>query len=96
MASLYITEFRDAGSAGRQVARFPAVTHQSPVSLSASQALSAAFHADTKFIRVYAAADCFIDVGTNPAASTSKMPIATGVPEYFEVTGGHLLAAITA
>jgi hypothetical protein len=94
MATLYIAEFETLGLEG-QVAPLPSIVNQTR-SLSGSSAQSSAFNAKTKYVRVQTDTACFVLVGANPTATTSHMPLAANVPEYFGVTGGDKIAAITA
>ncbi len=60
-----------------QVARTPPLVDQSPVSVYASHAESAAFGGDTKLVRVALASLCFEDSKARLARSTSDRGIFT-------------------
>lgn len=97
MATLYITEFQEVAKAGSDnllMGQCPPVAQQTVTFTTSTQ--SAAFNAKTRFIRVYSSADAMIEFGSNPTATTSKMPIKAGVPEYFGVNPAEKVAAITA
>lgn len=95
MAILYISEYsRLGGDADGHIVAvgFEPATEQTPVTFTTSTA-SAAFGADTKFIRVQADAGCFIAFGAAPTATTSSKPLTADTPEYFGVIGGQKVAA---
>jgi hypothetical protein len=102
MAKLYVTEFQKMGHAENsadiggvpQVARLPALTTQ-VVTYTTSTA-SAAFGADTRFIRVHTDAACHILVADTPTATTSHLKMVADQTEYFAVTPGQKIAAVTA
>lgn len=56
-------------------------------------AASAALNAKTKYVRLYSDADCFVDYGSSPVATTSHIPMAADSPEYFGVAGGKKFSA---
>ncbi len=100
MAKLYITEFTALPADG---ATFPAIMQLPALPPVAEQVVtfttttqSAALNAATRFVRVIADADCHIAAGANPTATTSTMKLIAGTPEYFGVTPGHKIAAVTA
>jgi hypothetical protein len=69
----------------------PSTTQTVTVSGSSS-ATSNALSKNTVVIRVLATTACFIKIGTNtPSATTSDVPIAANVPEYFRVNGYETL-----
>ena len=100
MAKLWITEFAyQAGTAAiynplLDAAQLPAVAGQVVTFTTTTQ--SAALSASTKFVRVIADADCHIETGANPTATTGSMKLIAGAAEYFGVTPGHKIAAVTA
>jgi len=58
---------------------------------------SSALNADTTYVRVVADADCHLEVGGNPTATTgSVVKLTAGSAEYFGVTPGHKIAVIQA
>lgn len=89
MADLYITEFKDVGyvSARQQavmVGALPPVATQKVASYTTSKQ-SSAFDSDTRFIRVIANADAFIEVGSDPTATATSTKLEADVAEYFAV-----------
>ena len=74
--------------------REPAVTRQAVSFTTTTQ--SAAFQKETTLISVESSADCFLEFGTNPTATTSKLPLKAGVEKFRAVRGGHKVAAVTA
>ena len=97
MAKLWITEFKfigsDATNARPQVAYHPPVATQTPITLGASTQ-SAAFNAETRYIRLRADATCHYVVGTNPTATTNDTPLDANSPEHIGVPAGMKLAVI--
>lgn len=67
--------------------------HQT-VSIGATSVQSAAFNASTKSVRLYASVGCYIDAGTNPTATSSKIYLPAGSVEYFGVIPGHKIAVL--
>lgn len=98
MAKLYITEFNDLAldpsGVRPQVPQMPPVAEQVVTFTTTTQ--SAALNAATRFVRIIADADCHIAVGADPTATTSGMKLISGQAEYFGVTPGHKIAAVTA
>jgi hypothetical protein len=97
MAVLYVTEFSEVPSVRNvptPLAVEPAVAEQAVTFTTTTQ--SAAFNADTRYVRIYASADCHIRFGTNPTATTSTAKMKADVPEWRAVTQGHKVAAVTA
>lgn len=64
------------------------------VAVSGTSAQSAAISGSTGYVRLFATTMCHIRVGSNPTATTSHMPLAPFVPEYFVVPSGTKIAAI--
>ncbi len=100
MANLHITEFdRLAVSANNgpvvQIASMPPVAEQT-VAIGASSAASSAFNASTRFVCLTPKADCHIQIGATPTATTSLLPLTAGQAYYFGVTPGHKVAVIQA
>jgi hypothetical protein len=103
MATLWIREYSQAGSAGSpvsagagraQIAQEPG-TDQSPVTFTTSTQ-SAAFATGTAYIAITANADFHYVVAANPTATTNALKVAAGTMLYVGVTQGHKIAAITA
>lgn len=100
MANLHITEFdRLAVSANGgpvvQIASMPPLAEQT-VAIGASSAASSAFNASTRFVCLTPKADCHIQIGATPTATTSLLPLTAGQAYYFGVTPGHKVAVIQA
>lgn len=99
MATLYISEYSESsfGQVPRAlpVASEPALTEQTPITISGTSAQSAAFNVKTRVIRVHADAICSILVGANPTATTANKRLAANSTEYFSVQPGDKLAVIT-
>lgn len=55
----------------------------STVSVASSSAQSSTF--GKAVIRLWSSADCYIEVGSNPTATTSKMPLSAGSEMYMRV-----------
>lgn len=95
MAVLYVTEFRGQEPDRReQAAPMPPIAEQA-VTFSTSTA-SSAFNTQTRLVRILADANCHVEVGSAPTATTSNMYLPAGVPEYFTVQPGDKIAAVTA
>lgn len=96
MAKLYITEFKDYqrdGAVGMGLAKLPAITTQ-VLTISGSNAKSAALNANTRFVRVHTDAICHITAGDDPTATTGDARLAADQTEYFGVVPGQKLAVI--
>ena len=64
------------------------------ISVSGTSAQSAAISTTTGYVRLFSTTLCHIRFGSNPTATTSNMPLAANVPEYFQITPGQKIAAI--
>lgn len=98
MAKLYVTEFRHGGATTlggnvAQVSQEPALAEQAFTFTTTTQ--SAAFNANTRFIRVHTDSICSIAIGLNPTATTDSRRMVAGQTEYFAVPGGWKIAAVT-
>jgi hypothetical protein len=89
MALLYIREYKRQGKGlnGHQIAAGEEPgTDQTPVAIGGGSLQSAAFAADTLFVRVHTDAICSISFGSNPTAVTnSSARMAAGTTEFFAV-----------
>lgn len=109
MAMLYITELDTLGTPSEgghcPVARMAPIAEQT-LAMTGSSAQSAAFNTATRFIRVETDTTCSLAFGANPTAqsvSTTQTGagavgtarLAVNNTEYFAVTPGQKLAAIT-
>lgn len=100
MASVRITEFESTVAlvvGGVPCPAFPPLAHNICTigSDPHGTGLSAAFHANTRLIRVQAEGVCCIDIGADPTATTSMLRMTAGQTEYIGVSGGHKLSCIT-
>ena len=59
-----------------------------------SSAASSAFSANIEYVRVVSDADCHIEFGVNPTATTSKIFLESKSSEYFKVSEGEKVAVI--
>ena len=78
-----------------QIASMPPLAEQ-VVAIGASSAASSAFNASTRFVCLTPKADCHIQIGATPTATTSLLPLTSGQAYYFGVTPGHKVAVIQA
>lgn len=87
MATLYITQFKSVGILpGRemQAAMVPPLAEQA-MSFTVTTA-SNAFNVDAGLIRLHTDADCYIEFGTAPTATTSNgIKMIAGQTEYFSL-----------
>lgn len=95
MASMYIQEYRDIAKdeAGFvvQAGKEPAIATQK-VTYTSSTA-SAAFHQDTRFVRITCDAEAHLAFGVAPTATANSMNMQADTPEFFGVVGGQKVAA---
>lgn len=97
MATLYVSEYSQAGTAGPgmlPVAAEPGATTQT-VAIGGTSAQSSAFGTTTRFVRVHTDAICSIAFGSNPTATTAKLRMAANQTEYFAVRAGDKVAVIS-
>jgi hypothetical protein len=65
---------------------------QQKVTIGGSSVQSNAFSQRTNFITIVADAACYIDIGSNPTATTSTRYLVSGVYRTFKVQSGHKIA----
>lgn len=98
MAVMYIREYSNQNNEGRgyllNVGLEPARASQN-VTFSTTTA-SAAFGADTHYIRLSSDTACHFDFGSSPTATTNDTRMAADSPEYFAVRPGQKVAMVTA
>lgn len=97
MASLYISEYaaiQPTTGDYAQAAHEPALATQK-VTVTGVSAQSAAFNAQTKFVRLHTDAICSVSFGSSPTATTSHLRMPTDSTEYFGVNPTDKVAAIT-
>ncbi len=96
MAKLYIAEYtdqvRDLNGQIVPVGDEPCMVEQTPVSIVGSAAVSAAFNAKTRFIRLHTDVICSIAFGAAPTATTGNKRMAADQTEYFGVQPGQKVA----
>lgn len=98
---LFITEFqflpRDAKPPYHpmQLANLGAVVRNQALAIGGSSTPGVPMMG-TNYVRVIASAACYIKAGSSPTATTADTYLAAGVPEYFAVKPGHVLAVIEA
>lgn len=64
------------------------------IAVSGTSAQSAAISANAGYVRFLATTLCHIRIGSSPTATTSNVPLAPYVPEYFVVPSGSKVAVI--
>jgi hypothetical protein len=64
------------------------------VNSAGTSAQSAAFSANIEYVRIIPDADCHIEFGVNPTATTSKIFMESKTSEYFKVSPGEKVAVI--
>jgi hypothetical protein len=99
MPTLNIVEMNQFGANSRgglmAVASLPPLAIKN-VPVSGANAVSAALESKTNMVRLLADVPCYIEVALAPVATTAKIRLAAGVPEYFMVPSGksHKIAVI--
>jgi hypothetical protein len=95
MAVVYISEYSNLAMNGNApISQEPPLAEQT-VAIGGSSAQSAAFNANTRYIRVHTDAICSVLIGTNPTATAEKKRLPADSVEYFGVSPGSKLAVIT-
>ena len=64
------------------------------VTSSGSSTASSAFGANIEYVRVIPDADCHIEFGVSPTATSSKIFLESKTSEYFKVSEGEKVAVI--
>ena len=100
MATMLITEFsevvRDGAGNILPLAKNPPVAEQSPVTVNATSAQSAAFNQNTHLVSIVCDGIAHLAFGVDPTASTSStQKIEARTPQFFGVTPGHKVAAVS-
>jgi len=101
LSTLYIAEYASAplDAKGRILPSFgyeegaPVEQH---VAISGSSTQSAAFNAQSRFIRVHTDAICAIAIGTNPTAVATAHRMPANATEVYGIVPGHKIAVIMA
>jgi len=97
---VWISEFTvltatQSGGAAGQMAALPAKVLQSTLDISGGAQTSAAFNAETRFIRVVCEVQCAVR-GDGSTATTSSILMPALSPEYFGVQPGATISVIAA
>lgn len=89
--AFHITEFKKAGSADYgpaiQAPEEPPLKQQT-VAIGAASTQSSVFHPETRLCRIHTTAACFIDVGENPTASSTKRRMPADATEFISIPAG--------
>lgn len=97
MATLYLTEFTNLGRDQQRVAvqiAGPVIASQAIAFTTIGATSSAAFGAQTRFVRLHPDAICSVSLLSTVGASTGSMRMAADQTEYFAVSAGGKLSAI--
>ncbi len=91
MATLRIAEI--TGLANGPLAEMPPAVQQVVTFTTSTQSAAVT----TRYVRVTSDADCVLAFGADPTAATATgaVGLSAGVAEYFGVTIGHKIAAVT-
>lgn len=99
MSLAYITEYSEMPRINGQIAlvgQEPNAAMQAPLTFTGTAGQSAAFNANTKFIRFHADGICSIKFGTNPTAvANTDMRLAASSTEFFGVVPGQKVSVVT-
>ena len=90
MAVAYISEYADI----RANAALEPFTASQTVAIGA-EAKSAAFNANTQFVRIHVDAIASIKFGVNPTADTNSQRLAANQTEYFKTKPGDKVSIIS-
>jgi len=94
MASLYISEYQHIGSVEHDTIQAPLEPSVATQKIAyTSAAASAAFNANTQFIRVIASADVHLLFSANPTATATSMFLPANTVEYFAVNPAQKVSA---
>lgn len=98
MAELYITEYRKVGLGTDLLVPIPCegdgIIRRAPIDYSGGEAQSLAFDGDTRYVEIWADADCLYAVGGDPDASVSGTPLTAKYPKQFVVRPGDKLSVV--
>lgn len=97
MAVLFISEYDNVArdNIGMvQAGQEPSIATQT-VAIGAGSTQSAAFSANTKFVRIHTDAICSVKFGANPTAAATDARLAANQTEFFGVRPGQKVAVIT-
>lgn len=98
MANLHITEYREVGLRTDMMVPIARegddVVRRAAIDFSGGEVVSAAFGADTRFVEIWADADCLYAVGSDPDASVAGTPLTAKYPKQFVVRPGNTLSVV--
>jgi hypothetical protein len=93
---VWVSEYANLGGPGpAQIAALPSIAIQSTLDISGGAQTSAAFNAQTKFIRVICEVQCAVR-GDGTTATTSSILLPALGAEYFGVQPGATISVIAA
>jgi hypothetical protein len=95
VAEFTVLTATQSGGASGQMAALPAKVLQSTLDITSSAQTSAAFNAETRFIRVICEVQCAVR-GDGVTATTSSILMPAFSPEYFGVQPGATISVIAA
>lgn len=99
MAICYITEYSEMPRINGQIAlvgQEPAAVAQAPLAFTGTAGLSAAFGANTKFIRLHVDGIASVKFGLAPTAvANTDARMIAGTTEFFGVVPGHKVSVVT-
>ncbi len=64
------------------------------ISVAASSAAGSAVASTTRIVRLYSTTNCHVRFGSAPTAVTTDTFLPAGVPEYFGINPGEIIAVI--
>lgn len=101
MAKLYVSEYSDSPASayttlGLQIVKDPPLVEQTPVTIAASAAPSAAFGSRTRIVRLHTDAVCSILIGPSGStvATANNQRMAANQTEYKMVDPGYVVSVI--
>lgn len=97
MATLWVTEydkFPSPRGVVLPIANEPRVANQTVTFTTTTQ--SAAFNAETRYVRVISTTNCHLEFGSNPTATTSTQFLPANTEAWRQVVPGDKVAAVTA
>lgn len=99
MSTAYIQEYSEMPKINGQVllvGQEPAAVTQTPVTFTGTAGQSAAFGANTKFVRIHVDGIASVKFGTNPTAvANTDARMVAGTTEFFGVTPTHKVSFVT-
>jgi hypothetical protein len=97
MATLWVTEYGEPATPRGivlPIAKEPRVANQTVTFTTTTQ--SSAFNTETRYVRIVSSADCHLEFGSDPTATTSTQKLLAGQEAWRSVVAGHKVAAVTA